>query len=197
MGAASTSVAGRATRPRLSKGPQHARELRAGAKKVVAGFKAAVLEAGSADALVKWLKDNDYAYSPQIEAWAKPYIEAKYKFTALKVHKDKGREREDRGGGAWRLLDDLQKLRSGRCSPLPRAGVQLLQQAQYRWALANACCGSYFLADARYQGEFDQGKGRVDHAARPSGRTSYLPNSARRCWRCSSYRKPRVRRNGS
>lgn len=54
-------------------------------KKQVAGFHAVVLEASSADALVKWLKDHGYAYSPQIEAWAKPYVEQGWKITALKV----------------------------------------------------------------------------------------------------------------
>lgn len=76
-------------------GPQQVKVLD---QKIVAGFKAVVLQAGSAGDLVKWLKDNDYAYSPAIEAWAKPYIEAEYKFTALKVHKDKDAEEKT----AWR-----------------------------------------------------------------------------------------------
>lgn len=54
-------------------------------QKQVAGFDAVVLEAQSADALVGWLKDHGYAFSPEIEAWAKPYVELKWKFTALKV----------------------------------------------------------------------------------------------------------------
>ena len=33
---------------------------------------AAVLEADSADALVGWLKQHGYAYSPAVRAWAKP-----------------------------------------------------------------------------------------------------------------------------
>lgn len=53
--------------------------------KQVAGFNAAVLEASSADALVKWLKDHGYAYSPQIKAWAEPYVKHGWKITALKV----------------------------------------------------------------------------------------------------------------
>jgi hypothetical protein len=56
-------------------------------EKVVAGFKATVLEAKSAQALVGWLKDNGYAFSPEIEAWAKPYVDAGWKMTALKVLK--------------------------------------------------------------------------------------------------------------
>src|SRR5207244_7656509 len=38
-------------------------------EKLVAGFRAVVLEAESANALVDWLKDHGYAYSPEVEAW--------------------------------------------------------------------------------------------------------------------------------
>ena len=58
-------------------------------EKLVAGFNAVVLEARSAEALVDWLKEKGYANSPEIQAWAKPYVEAGWKFTALKVAKDK------------------------------------------------------------------------------------------------------------
>src|SRR5262249_54142507 len=51
-------------------------------EKLVAGFKAVVLETKSADALVQWLNDNGYAYSPEVKAWAEPYVEAGWKITA-------------------------------------------------------------------------------------------------------------------
>lgn len=57
-------------------------------EKFVAGFKAAVLEADNASVLLAWLKENGYAFSPAIEAWAQPYVEAKWKLTALRVAKD-------------------------------------------------------------------------------------------------------------
>ena len=57
-------------------------------QKLVAGFNAAVLETNSTAALVKWLKDNGYAFSPEVEAWAKPYVDQGWKITALKVAKD-------------------------------------------------------------------------------------------------------------
>lgn len=59
-------------------------------EKNVAGFKAQVLEANSAQALTGWLNKNGYAFSPEVEAWAKPYVEAGWKITALKVEKAKG-----------------------------------------------------------------------------------------------------------
>src|SRR5262249_42172748 len=43
-------------------------------EKRVAGFDAAVLKASSAAALVDWLKANGYAFSPEVEAWAAPYV---------------------------------------------------------------------------------------------------------------------------
>jgi Uncharacterized protein conserved in bacteria (DUF2330) len=58
-------------------------------EKLVAGFKAVVLEADSANALTGWLKENGYTYSPEIEAWAKPYVDGGWKITALKVVKEK------------------------------------------------------------------------------------------------------------
>lgn len=57
--------------------------------KEVAGFHAVVLEAKSATALNDWLKKNGYANSPEIEAWAKPYVDAGWKITAMKIAKDK------------------------------------------------------------------------------------------------------------
>jgi len=56
-------------------------------EKLVAGFHAAVLETTSAAALARWLKENDYNYSPEVEAWAKPYVEAGWKISAMKVAK--------------------------------------------------------------------------------------------------------------
>src|SRR5262245_17088053 len=58
-------------------------------EKLVAGFNAAVLETRSESALVKWLQDNGYAFSPEVADWAKPYVEAGWKITALKVAKAK------------------------------------------------------------------------------------------------------------
>jgi hypothetical protein len=57
-------------------------------EKTVAGFHAVVLEAKSAGALVGWLKEHGYAFSPEVEAWAKPYVDGGWKITALRVAKD-------------------------------------------------------------------------------------------------------------
>ena len=57
-------------------------------EKRVAGFDASVLEATSSTALVGWLKEHGYAFSPEVEAWAKPYVDQGWKITALRVAKD-------------------------------------------------------------------------------------------------------------
>lgn len=71
--------------PKQAAAPQAVRVLE---EKLVAGFHAAVLEATTADALIGWLKEHGYAYSPAIAAWAKPYVQSGWKITALKVAKD-------------------------------------------------------------------------------------------------------------
>jgi hypothetical protein len=63
-------------------------------EKLVAGFNAKVLEADTTEVLVKWLKENDYAYSPEVAAWAKPYVEGKWKITALKVAKKDSKSKD-------------------------------------------------------------------------------------------------------
>src|SRR5579863_2451190 len=57
-------------------------------EKLVAGFHAVVLEADSSTALLDWLKEHEYAFSPAVEAWAKPYVDGGWKFTALKVARE-------------------------------------------------------------------------------------------------------------
>ena len=56
-------------------------------EKTVAGFHASVLEAKSSGDLVAWLKEHGYAFSPEVEAWAKPYVDGGWKITALQVAK--------------------------------------------------------------------------------------------------------------
>lgn len=56
-------------------------------EKQVAGFDAVVLKADSADALVDWLSEHKYSYSPAVKAWAAPYVEKGWNITALKVAK--------------------------------------------------------------------------------------------------------------
>src|SRR5262249_1901899 len=73
-------------------------------QKLVAGFQATVLKADSANDLVNWLKDNQYAYSPEVEVWARPYVNAGWMITALKVAKDPAsKSQKDVAASALRL----------------------------------------------------------------------------------------------
>jgi hypothetical protein len=122
-------------------------EVRVLEEKLVAGFKAVVLEADSANALVTWLKDHDYAFSPQIEAWAKPYVEAQWKITALKVAKSK-EEKQDKtvAASALRMTFKTDRPLFPYREPDSKSAADALGAHQRLLRI-------YFLADARYQGE--------------------------------------------
>ncbi len=117
------------------------------AEKLVAGFQAVVLEAKSANALVGWLKEHGYAFSPEVEAWAKPYVEAGWKITALRVAKSKdGRNEQTVTASSLRLSFKTDRPLFPYREPDPRKQAAALG-AQHRLLRI------YFLADARYQGE--------------------------------------------
>jgi hypothetical protein len=72
-------------------GSAFAARVRVVDEKQVAGFNAVVLAADSSDALVDWLNQNGFEFSPAVETWAKPYVDAGWMITALKVAKDSER----------------------------------------------------------------------------------------------------------
>jgi hypothetical protein len=120
------------------------------AEKQVAGLHAVVLETKSANALVGWLKDHGYAFSPEVEAWAKPYVEAGWKITALRVAKDKAdRNEQTVAASSLRISFKTDRPLFPYREPDPRNQAAALG-AQHRLLRI------YFLADARYQGELTQ-----------------------------------------
>jgi hypothetical protein len=58
----------------------------------VAGYDAAVLQAGDADALARWLKEHGYEGRPALSAWLSPYVAARWTITAFKVAGEPGGE---------------------------------------------------------------------------------------------------------
>lgn len=141
-------------------------------EKEVAGFKAVVLEASAADALVAWLKDNGYAFSPEIEAWAKPYVDSGWKFTALKVAKDaEGKQKPNVSAAALRLSFQTDRPLFPYREPDPKSYSQEL-------GVYNRLLRIYFLADARYQGDMAEAAwtGKVAWANKlsPEARTKTL-----------------------
>jgi hypothetical protein len=119
-------------------------------EKLVAGFNAAVLEARSAEALTDWLKGNGYAFSPEIEAWARPYVAAGWKITALKVAKDKeARDRQKVEASALRMTFKTERPLFPYREPDSRKSAEVLRANKRLLRI-------YFLAEARYQGELSR-----------------------------------------
>jgi hypothetical protein len=129
-------------------------EVRVLEEKLVAGFSATVLEADNSEVLARWLQEHGYAFSPAIAEWAVPYIEEKWKFTALKVAKQEGAEEDATvAASALRLSfdtdrplfpyrePDYAKLAAG----TPQEGAELADKSRL--------LRIYFLSSARYQGE--------------------------------------------
>lgn len=115
-------------------------------EKLVAGFKAVVLQAESAGALVGWLKDNGYAFSPEVQAWAKPYVEAGWKITALKVAKDEPGKEKNVTASALRLSFKTDRPLFPYREPDSRSAADVLGAKKRLLRI-------YFLAEARYRGE--------------------------------------------
>ncbi|HEV8003275.1 MAG TPA: DUF2330 domain-containing protein [Planctomycetaceae bacterium] len=116
------------------------------ADKLVAGLQAVVLETKSADALVRWLKEHGYAFSPEVEAWAKPYVEAGWKITALRVAKGRAAGDQRIAASALRMTFKTERPLFPYREPDPKKAAKTLD-AQHRLLRI------YFLAEARYGGE--------------------------------------------
>jgi hypothetical protein len=115
-------------------------------EKLVAGFQATVLEAKSADALVDWLKHHGYAFSPEVQAWAKPYVAAGWKITALKLAKDKQSRGENVNASALRLTFKTDRPLFPYREPDPKVAAKTLSARQRLLRI-------YFVAEARYKGD--------------------------------------------
>jgi hypothetical protein len=116
------------------------------AEKEVAGFHAVVLETKSSDALVDWLKDHSYAFSPEVKAWAKPYVEGGWKITALKVAKRKDGDPTLVAASALRLSFQTDRPLFPYREPDPKEAAALL-------GAKDRLLRIYFLADSRFDGE--------------------------------------------
>jgi len=116
-------------------------------EKFVAGFHAVVLEADSADALVGWLNENGYEFSPEAEAWAKPYVEAGWMITALKVAKpEENKEDKSVAAAALRMSFETDRPLFPYREPDSGAPAKAL-------GATHRLLRIYCIAEARYQGE--------------------------------------------
>lgn len=116
-------------------------------QKRVAGFDAVVLEASDAEALVGWLKDHGYAFSPQVKAWAKPYIDDGWKITALKVARDKKQKADNTvAASSLRISFKTDRPLFPYREPDPETSAKTL-------GATHRLLRIYFIADARFRGE--------------------------------------------
>jgi hypothetical protein len=133
-------------------------EVRVLEEKLVAGFNAKVLEADNTEVLIAWLKENDYAFSPAVAEWARPYVEQGWKFTALKVappesSAENGAALKTVDASALRLSFDTERPLFPYREPdyAQVAGDNETQQQQL--TAARRLLRIYFLSNARYQGD--------------------------------------------
>jgi hypothetical protein len=124
-----------------------AAEARVLEEKRIAGFDIAVLEADNAAALKTWLADHGYPFSPQVEAWAAPYIADKWKFTAMKV------ARENPSDSSSSMSASALRLTFKTDRPLFPYREPDSQDAAKQVHAYQRLLKIYFIADARYQGE--------------------------------------------
>ncbi len=116
-------------------------------QKQVAGFAAVVLEADSATALVEWLRENGFAYSPEVQAWAEPYVQQGWKITALKVAKDKSAPDDSQvSAAALRISFETERPLFPYREPDSKKSAATL-------GVQDRLLRIYFLGQARYEGE--------------------------------------------
>ena len=124
-------------------------------EKEVAGFNAVVLEAESADALSEWLTKHGYEFSPEIAAWAEPYVEQGWKFTALKVADEKADATNDPNATPAPVSLNAPALRISFKTDRPLFPYREPEMTAHAEKLAaqDRLLRIYFLSNQRYEGE--------------------------------------------
>jgi hypothetical protein len=121
-------------------------------EKRVAGFDAVVLKAESADALVDWLKAHKYEFSPEVKAWAAPYVERGWNITALKVAKDAKKTEQQTAASDNTVAAAALRMSFKTDQPLfPYREPDSIAAAESLGA-KQRLLRIYFLSDARYKG---------------------------------------------
>lgn len=130
--------------------PKGSAEVVVLARKRVAGFDAVVLRAGSGESLVQWLKQNQYQYSEGVAAWAEPYIEKGWPFTALKVAPSSVDSTETRNASALRMSFNTEQ-------PLFPYREPDSKTASEELGVSDRLLRIYFISDQIYEGKFGNG----------------------------------------
>ncbi len=121
-------------------------------EKTVAGFHTVVLAADSGKALVAWLQDHDYAYTPEAAAWAQPYLKNGWYMTAMKIAKGAdGRSKPEVAASALRISFQTDR-------PLFPYREPDSRQAAGKLGISHRLLRIYFVAESRYEGRFSTGQ---------------------------------------
>lgn len=118
-------------------------------EKRVAGYDAAVLTARSGKDLVSWLEQNGYPYSPELADWAEPYLGGDWHFTVLKLAKD-DTATQDIKASALRITFRTER-------PLFPYREPESTKAKNNLDVSSRLLRIYFIAEARYRGQIDNG----------------------------------------
>ncbi len=117
-------------------------------EKTVAGYDAVVLTADSGHALVAWLRNHDYAFTPEVAAWAQPYVEQGWYMTAMKIAKNRAdRSSEDLAASALRITFQTDRPLFPYREPDSRREAAQLKAPDRLLRI-------YFIAESRYEGLF-------------------------------------------
>ncbi len=131
----------------------YSRSVRVIEEKTVAGYHAVVLAADSGKALVAWLKDHGYAYTPEAEEWAQPYLEKGWYMTAMKIAKDaNGRTDPAVAASALRITFKTDRPLFPYREPDSRKDAAKLK-------VSDRLLRIYFVAESRYEGRFPDAQG--------------------------------------
>jgi hypothetical protein len=128
-------------------------------EKQVAGFHAVVLQAESANALIGWLKDHGYMFSPEVEAWAKPYITGGWKITALRMVNDQsGKDKKNVAASSLRMSFKTDHPLFPYREPDSKSAAATL-------GASHRLLRIYFLGEARYAGQLTPTNAWTGHVA--------------------------------
>ncbi len=153
--------------------PPQSRGVRLIEEKTVAGFDAVVLAADSGKELVEWLRQRDYAFTPEAAAWAQPYLTDGWHITAMKVTKDReARLKSEVSAAALRISFKTDRPIFPYREPDSRSDAAQL-------GVGHRLLRIYLVAESRYEGRFSSegkwsGKTRYTQPLREDHRTELL-----------------------
>lgn len=128
------------------------RQVRVIEEKTVAGYDTVVLAADSGKALMEWLKEHQYAYTPEVAAWAQPYLDQKWYMVAMKIAKpEAGKVNPELSASALRISFKTDRPLFPYREPDSRRDASAL-------GMKDRVLRIYFVAEARYEGRFPSGQ---------------------------------------